>query len=587
MRKHFKPSQNPPSTPSDDTALIENLIGLGDFSARKNYYPELQHKIDELTLEKDRYKWLFENALHGIFQAEIDGTITSANPAIAAICGYESTDTLCASIEDIGYQLFNSHHDYQQLLKELLQEGKKLAFETQLKTPSGAAVDVSMNVLLKSRNPALIEAFVQDITERRKAQNSLTNLNATLEQRVNRRTKELRSANTQLRGEITDRQEIQLALQAAKQEAEQANQSKDKYLAAASHDLLQPLNAARLLVSTLQERQLAERDTTLVHRIHVALLGAEELLTDLLDISKLDANAITPDYREFAINDLLIALRTEFKPVAKKAGLRLTVVASQAIVHSDSRLLMRILRNLLSNAIRYTPKGRILLGCRRQQGRLRIIICDTGPGIPEDRQQDIFREFQQLENFVRGRDKGVGLGLAIVERISHMLEHPVRLSSVVGKGSCFSVIVPLSEQQSLVASNNQQPAMASDLTGARILVIDNEEAITHSMQVLLQEWGALTTAAEDTAQALYACRQQLPDIILADYHLEHDLTGLHVLDQIYADIGQLPPTIMITADRSDEVRQLFQQRGLVRLNKPVKPGKLRALISHMLNASQR
>ncbi len=585
MRKHSKPSQNPASTPSENTALIENLIGLGDFSARKNYYPELQDKIDELEQEKDRYKWLFENALHGIFQAEIDGTITSANPAIAAICGYESTDTLCASIEDIGYQLFNCHQDYQQLLKELLQTGKKLAFETQLRTPSGAAVYVSMNVLLKSRNPGLIEAFVQDITERRKAQDSLTSLNATLEQRVNRRTEELRTANTQLRWEIADRKEIQLALQEAKQEAEQANQSKDKYLAAASHDLLQPLNAARLLVSTLQERRLAERDTTLVNRIHVALLGAEELLTDLLDISKLDAKAISPDYRDFAVNDLLVSLRTEFKPVAKKAGLRLTVVANRSIVLSDSRLLMRILRNLLSNAIRYTEQGRIFIGCRRQQGQLRIIICDTGPGIPEDRQQDIFREFQQLENSVAGRAKGVGLGLAIVERISHMLEHPVRLRSVIGKGSCFSVIVPLSGQQTLEAYNSQQLIMAADLSGVRILVIDNEEAITHSMQALLQEWGALTTAAANTEQALYACRQQLPDIILADYHLDHDTTGLQALDQIYAETGQLPPTIMITADRSDEVRQQFQQRGLKRLNKPVKPGKLRALISHMLNPS--
>ncbi|MCW8887239.1 MAG: PAS domain-containing sensor histidine kinase, partial [Motiliproteus sp.] len=350
MRKRSNPAPSP-ATPADDKALIQNLIGLGDFSARKSYYPELQGKIDELEQEKERYEWLFENALHGIFQAEVDSAINSANPAIATICGYESADTICSSIDDIGYQLFHRYEDYQRLIRILFEQGKQVGFETQFKTWDGSVVEVSMNVLLKSREPAIIEAFVQDITERKRAQDGLTRLNESLEQRVLDRTDELSSVNQHLRQEICERKEIELALNEAKQEAEQANASKDKYLAAASHDLLQPLNAARLLVSTLQERALANADHNLVDRIHVALLGAEELLTDLLDISKLDANAVSADYCDFPITGLLESLQTEFKPVADKAGLTLKVVSSNVVVRSDSRLLMRIIRNLLSNAI--------------------------------------------------------------------------------------------------------------------------------------------------------------------------------------------------------------------------------------------
>ena len=559
MRKR---SNSPPRQPTDDKSLIQDLIGLGDFSARKSYYPELLEKIDELEQEKERYEWLFENALHGIFQARIDGPITAANPAIARICGYSSAGNIQESVTDISRQLFYQPEDYHRLLKLLRQDGQKVGFETQLRTAGDEPISISMNVLLKDQEKGILEAFVQDITERKRAQQQLAQLNTQLEQRVQERTQELIIA---------------------KQEAEEANASKDKYLAAASHDLLQPMNAARLLVSTLQERDLQDQNSRLVERIHVALQGAEELLTDLLDISKLDANAVTADPDDFNVAGLIENLTSEFQPVAQAAGLKFESVTCNQTVRSDSRLLMRILRNFISNAIRYTSKGRIALGCRRRHKELEILVCDTGPGIAEEQKQTIFEEFRQLDNAQPGRSKGVGLGLAIVDRIASMLGHPIEVRSNPGRGSCFSVRVPFGSsltQPPIAVAYSQR--VASNLIGTRVLVLENEEAILHSMESLLNEWGCIVSTATNTDQALESCQPVLPDIILADYHLDDDLTGTQVLRILSNKLNTKLKAIMITADRSDEVRQEFQTMGVKRLNKPVKPGKLRALMSHLL-----
>lgn len=568
-----------------DQATVDDLIGLGNQSARKSYYAELVTKLEELETERNRYKWLFENALHGIFQADFSGGLRAANPAIAKICGYDSAEEILDQIQYIHQQLFMSERDFEFIINYLKSRGQVFGFETRLRRKDGGSVNVSLNVLLKQEGDVpVIETFVQDITERKKAQDKLKLLNEELEGRVESRTHELVSLNDKLWREIAERESAQKELKVAKEIAEQANTSKDKYLAAASHDLLQPMNAARLLVSTLRERELAGEDGHLVERVHMALDNAEELLTDLLDISKLDQNAVKPDRGDYSIQALLAPLLAEFQAVAQDAGLLLAFVPSTLVVSTDPRLLIRILRNFLSNAIRYTNEGRVLVGCRRRGDTVTIQVWDTGIGIPEDRLSDVFKEFHQLHQ-KKARRAGVGLGLAIVDRIARMLEHPVTVKSAVGAGSVFAIEVPLASKQSRQSQVTPHLAVPLDqLDQTRVLVIDNEENILVSMAALLRQWGCEVLTATHEQDALQQIERTgiVPEVMMADYHLDDDKTGTDAICYVRDALGIDIPAMVITADRSDECRQLFRGLGLPVLNKPVKPGKLRALLTHLL-----
>ncbi|GGO80841.1 hybrid sensor histidine kinase/response regulator [Marinobacterium nitratireducens] len=560
--------------PSEQSAAtFEDLIGLGRQSARKSYYPELERKVAELEEERNRYKWLFENALHGIFQADLDGGILAANPAIAAILGYdgpaECLDRL-SSLRD----LFIDPDDFEHVRQRLRERRQLTAFETRLRRRDGGAVDVAMSMLLKCESDReLVEVFVADVTERKRAREHLQRLNAELEQRVAQRTEELLELNAQLRD--------------ARDAAEAANRSKDKYLAAASHDLLQPLNAARLLVSTLRERQLPGRDGYLADRIHLALEGAEELLTDLLDISKLDQNAVRPDLSVFGLQAVLAPLADELQPVAASEGLRLRLYCPAGLlIRSDSRLLTRLLRNLLSNALRYTRSGGVLLGVRRRGERLSLQVWDSGDGIAEDKLEEIFQEFRQLPDHHPGERRGVGLGLAIVDRIARVLEHPVTVASRPGRGSMFAVEVPLAGRGESVEAAAPAPVVAGDeLCGCRVLVVDNDESVLISMQALLQQWGCEARVARDLggALAVAAGDGDPPDLVLADYQLDWDRSGLEVVEALRQRYGEGLAAAMITADRSAETLRRFRDRGLPVLAKPVRPGKLRALLTHMIS----
>ena len=347
------------------------------------------------------------------------------------------------------------------------------------------------------------------------------------------------------------------------------------------------MNAARLLIAALRERELQEQDSHLVERVHLALENAEDLLTDLLDISKLDQQAVKPDINEFHLKQLLISMAGEFQPVAENKGLILKSQLSSLTVKSDSRLLLRIIRNFISNAIRYTEQGRVLIGCRRKGDKVRIEVWDTGAGIPEDKLGDIFKEFQQLENHSAKDRQGVGLGLAIVERIANMLDHKLVVHSIEGKGSMFAVEVPMA--QSLKQSRIipcVEPQLPDLLNQLPVLVIDNEENIRVSMQALLSQWGCNVqiAASENEAQFVCAEAQFVPEVILADYHLDNDLLGTDAVMNLREFFGLDIPAVVLTADRSTECRQLFRELGLPVLNKPVKPGKLRALLTHILQS---
>ncbi|MGY4825069.1 PAS domain-containing hybrid sensor histidine kinase/response regulator [Stutzerimonas chloritidismutans] len=551
--------------PSDDQhQALAQLLGFGSHSARKSHYPELVARLEELEGERNRYKWLFEHAVHGIFQASIHEGIRAANPALARMLNYDTPEEALWALTDLSHHLFiGGEEELRQIRHILSQQHGLFGYETRLRRKDGSAIYVIMNLLLKPDEDGLVEGFVADVTERKLAQLRLLQLNEELEQRVAERTCELREA---------------------RDAAEAANLSKDKYLAAASHDLLQPLNAARLLISTLRERKLPQNELHLVERAHQALEGAEDLLTDLLDISKLDQAAIKPDIDIYSLDDVLLPLVSEFQSVAAAAGLQLKHYIPRVAIKTDFRLLTRILRNFLSNACRYTDQGCVLVGARMRAGALRIEVWDTGRGIPEEELQSIFLEFNQLGIGRSAKRIGVGLGLAIVDRIASMLGYQVLVRSKPGRGSVFSIDVPLAEAmpRERVAAPAVVPQLGDPLPGRRLLVIDNEESILLSMAALLEQWGCTVVTATDEQSAMTALDGVAPDAILADYHLDHGLTGWDVVLAVRGRFNQALPVVMITADRSDQCRQQLQGCGVPVLNKPVKPGKMRSVLSHLL-----
>lgn len=557
--------------PSDEQQrALTGLLGLGNHSARKSHYPELAARLDELEAERNRYKWLFENAVHGIFQASLQEGMRAANPALARMLGYQDPQEVLFSLTDLAGTLFVGGAQELESIGEILQrERSLLGYETQLRRKDGTVLDVLMNLLLKPDQEGLVEGFVADITERKQAQERLQQLNDQLEQRVTARTNELLEAAEALRD--------------ARDAAEAANRSKDKYLAAASHDLLQPLNAARLLISTLRERHLPDVEQVLVERTHQALEGAEDLLTDLLDISRLDQAAVKPDIALYRLDELFAPLVSEFQSVAAATGLNLRVHMGDYAIHTDLRLMTRILRNFLSNACRYTDDGSILLGARRRGNALRIEVWDTGRGIPADRLDSIFLEFNQLDVGRAADRKGVGLGLAIVERIAKILDYRIQVHSLPGRGSMFSIEVPISHEIPLpISQAAPQPSTGNPLPGRRLLVLDNEVSILESMSALLGQWGCEVVTATDEATALAALQGQAPELILADYHLDHGVVGCEVVRHLREHFSRTIPAVIITADRTDQCRRSLQRLDAPLLNKPVKPGKLRAVLSQLL-----
>lgn len=571
--------------PSDEQQrALAGLLGLGDHSARKSHYPELAARLDELEAERNRYKWLFENAVHGIFQASLQDGMRAANPALARMLGYDNPQALLFPLTDLAANLFvGGAEELHAITATLARERSLHGYETRLRRKDGSYLDVLMNLLLKPGQEGLVEGFVADITERKLAQQRLQQLNDELEQRVAARTDELLEANRNLQQQIAERKQIARALRDARDAAETANRSKDKYLAAASHDLLQPLNAARLLISTLRERPLPEAEKVLVERTHQALEGAEDLLTDLLDISRLDQAAVKPDVALYRLDELFGPLVSEFRTVADAAGLKLRARIGDYAISTDLRLMTRILRNFLSNACRYTDEGRILLGARRRGDHLRLEVWDTGRGIAADRLQAIFLEFNQLDVGRAADRKGVGLGLAIVERIAKILGYRIEVRSWPGRGSMFSIDVPIGEAMPLpIHQAAPQPGAGNPLPGRRLLVLDNEVSILESMGALLGQWGCEVVTATDQAGALLALQGRAPELILADFHLDHGVVGCEVVRHLREHFGTAIPAVIITADRSDQCRRSLNKLGAPLLNKPVKPGKLRAVLSQLL-----
>ncbi|GAA3913811.1 hybrid sensor histidine kinase/response regulator [Luteimonas lutimaris] len=387
-----------------------------------------------------------------------------------------------------------------------------------------------------------------DVTDYKRAETALREINETLEQRVAARTRE----------------------------ATDAQQSRTRFLAALSHDVLQPLNAARLFTSALREASEPAEQRHLAERVDTSLRAAEELLDGLLDVSRLDAGALQPEIEDFDAGDLLRQLAAQYAPMAAARGIDLRLHLRSLPVRSDRRLLRRVLQNFLANALRYTREGRIVLATRPRGDRVELQVWDTGPGIPDHHLGQIFEEFMRYEQPTNWGEQGLGLGLSICQRISHILDQPMRVRSTPGRGSMFSIFVPCANGP-VAALPMPRSGLPDSLTGMRVLCVDNDSDILAGMAALLGRWEVEVLRAATVDEALAKMAGE-PDVLLVDYHLHDRLDGLDTLDALRAGNPQLPGALL-TADGSDALKQAARARGYRVLTKPIKPASLRAFLA--------
>jgi signal transduction histidine kinase/CheY-like chemotaxis protein len=370
-------------------------------------------------------------------------------------------------------------------------------------------------------------------------------------------------------------------------EVERANLARSRFLAAASHDLRQPLHALNLFATQLERETDPVERGRVVAGINSAVAAMNELFNALLDISRLDAGVLTPSKAEFPVRNLLTRIETTFGAAAREKGLRLRIIQSEARVCSDFILLERILLNLVSNAVRYTRRGSILVGCRRRGDSLCIEVRDSGIGIPEDQQRNIFSEFYQLAPQEPDGRAGLGLGLAIVDRLSRLLDHPVALRSRPDAGSCFSVVVPLAVRP----PDSDTPAAVADATpdplrDKLIVVIDDDALVLEAMRGLLQGWGCrVVLAATDTEALMRLARDDIPpDLIISDYRLANGRTGVQAIARLREALGAPVPAFLITGDTAPELLREAGASGFHLLHKPVAPMTMRAMVNQLLGA---
>ncbi|MCP5014539.1 MAG: hybrid sensor histidine kinase/response regulator [Ketobacter sp.] len=458
-----------------------------------------------------------------------------------------------------------NEYDQVQRRVNLLKQGGPHRFEREL--PNGLHIEVRGNPM---PGGGFVTTFL-DITESKMDERALRQMNESLEMMVKDRTQALSELNEALH---------------------KANEGKTRFLAAAGHDLMQPLNAAHLFTSSLQQRlQLknnnlqCEEELEILHHIDNSLHVAEHLINTLLDISRLDTGTIKPKPTPFNLHTLLTSLASEFNVIAAEKGLQLKWMDCNIWVRSDDKLLRRILQNLLLNAVRYTPSGRILLSCRRRPGYVDIQIWDTGVGIPADQIDLIFKEFHRIRH--KNNDgtldsKGLGLGLAIAQRISQLLDHPLSVRSIVGKGTVFSIRVPTAP-----ATHSQPPAVQTPAqfnpNGLKILCVDNEPMILNGIDTLLRQWQCDSSLASSLKTALQQAStlNQAPDAVLVDYQLD-DETGFDVIDALDEYWEDVVPAILMTADHSEAVRKKAKERGYYFLQKPITPEALQAALESVL-----
>ena len=427
---------------------------------------------------------------------------------------------------------------------------------------------------LERINAALM-AHVERTMDQQGGAYSLFQTAIMLEARVRARTEELTALMNSL-------ERSNAALQVAKEEAETANRSKTRFLAAASHDLLQPLNAARLSLSALTDLAPGPEAKAVARQVERGLETIEDLIKALIDISKLDAGIVRPMVKPVRLADLVAGIEASFRPFAERKELRLVTRCADLVVDTDGILLQRILQNLVSNAIRYTESGGVLIAARRREKRCRIDVVDTGCGIPEHERALVFEEF--FRGAREGDDGGIGLGLglSIVQRMVSTLDHTIALHSRAGHGTRLSLTLPLATQRP--EARVPLAPLATALTGARVLAIENDASTAEALQRLLRSWDAEVQVFRDLAGVVAALGAGLarPDVMVIDYHLDNGACGLDVVDYLRRNRGWVTPVILTTADHGADIAARAQATGAELVHKPIKPAQLRSLLAYML-----
>jgi PAS domain S-box-containing protein len=490
---------------------------------------------------------LLDAAPDAILIVDEAGLIVFANTQTKAMFGYEQTELLGRPVELLVPSRLRAEHRRQRARysEEPRQRsmGSGVALAAVRKDGSELLVEISLSPHRTAGGRLLVSAAIRDISSRVRVE------------------RELREARSQ---------------------AEQASTAKSRFLAAASHDLRQPLQAALLYNNVLKRQLVGSAQAETVGKLQSSLDALRDLLNRLLDISRLEAGAITPEFGVLSVRILFERMRDEFAPQALQKGIQLRMRPGEWRVRSDPQLLEQLLRNLVSNAIRYTERGRVLVGCRPAGDDLRIQVWDTGIGIASNELVSIFDEFYQVANAERSRDAGIGLGLAIVRGLSQLLGHPVTVRSAPGRGSVFEVRVPLSAPPA--GRRDQATASAESRRRALIAVIEDDDQVFEGLRLSLEESGHRVIGGADLETVLHAARGlgRTPDLILSDYRLGSSVTGEEAIQRLRLELGADIPAIVVTGDSSSAALRDVRAAGFPVLHKPVDLDQLERLIAQSL-----
>lgn len=474
-----------------------------------------------------------------VYWVNAEGRLVYANESALRLLGYGCDELAALSLADVDADVAPA--DWPDLWAEI-KAGQSASFEATHRTKSGRLIPVQVSACFVTHEGRDLACyFVRDITGRRHAEE---------------------------------------VLRAAKQEADRANTAKTRFLAAASHDLRQPLHAMELLVSALSGQPQSAEAQSILSDMEDSLAFARRMLDSLLDVSELEAGTITPHVEDVPLAPLMRRVHQQYLAIAREKGLDLRLVPSSLAVDSDPGLLERICDNLVSNAVRYTDRGRVLIGCRRHGGGVRLEVWDSGPGIPEAGQSMIFDDFCQLDGSAKERGAGLGLGLGLVRRLADLLNHEVGLRSEPGLGSVFWIDLELAAR---AAAGDAAPVGhvgdAREQAGATIMIIEDDDMVLNAMRIVLEAWGYRVVALASAEAARAA--EITPDVVIADYRLPGGETGDRAIFDLRERTGRDLPGVIVTGEVIPPDWGDFSGQNLHVMKKPVRPAKLRALIRHL------